>query len=108
MQDLSNLPFGSDYDPPERIICAANKYGDTVLCGVRHGCDNMYSAVDVFGIAEFRRKVGVKHEQGFITSKHRFVDRYEAWKIAVDQNQIVRRVGGDTINGGKLFSENLY
>ena len=46
--------------------------------------------------------------QGFLTNKHRFVDRYEAWKIAVEQNQIVRRCGGDTVNGGKLFSENLY
>ena len=47
-------------------------------------------------------------EQGFVTSKGRFVGRQEAWKIAVDQKQIVRRVGGDDSDGGTLYSENLY
>ena len=33
---------------------------------------------------------------------------YKAWKIAEPAGQIRRRIGGDTINGGTLFSENLY
>ena len=41
-----------------------------------------------------------------MTSKHRFVDRYEAWKIALEQRQIVRLVGGNEKE--KLYSENLY
>lgn len=147
--DLDKLPFGSDYNPPERIVCAANKYGELVIAGIRHGCDtlssNLETAITYHAIknkvdlwykeshhpdyseghastyAVYRlRPIIEKHGkhipafkrneeiQGFLTSKHRFVDRYEAWKIAVEQNQIVRRCGGDTMNGGKLFSENLY
>lgn len=43
--------------------------------------------------------------QGFITDTGRFVDRYEAWDIAVANDQIYRRCGGDN---GRLFSENLW
>lgn len=28
MYDIEKLPFGNEYNPPERIVCAANKYGD--------------------------------------------------------------------------------
>lgn len=147
---LDELPFGNEYSPPERIVCAANKYGELVIAGVRHGCPVMSDSLDTsltyntigkklqkwddeatndpryleghscsyavaelseiieqkgYDIPKFERS---KEIQGFLTSRHRFVDRFEAWKIAVEQKQIVRRVGGDTIDGGKLFSENLY
>lgn len=42
---------------------------------------------------------------GFITSTGEFVDRKEAWCIATEHNQIIRRCGGD---GDWLFSENLW
>ena len=106
---LDNLPSGHEYDPPERIVSAANKYGDVILSGVRHGSEDMYSLWD--NVLEhdgvFFDNHGIE-EQGFITSKYRFVTRQEAWKIAVDQKQIVRRVGGDDSDGGTLYSENLY
>ena len=50
----------------------------------------------------------IKSEQGFIDRFSKFHNREEAWKIAEPAGQIRRRVGGDTINGGTLFSENLY
>ena len=106
---LDNLPSGSDYDPPERIVAAANKYGDVILAGVRHGSEDMYSLWD--NVLEHDGAFFDNHsreEQGFITSKYRFVTRKEAWKIAVEQKQIVRRVGGDDSDGGTLYSENLY
>lgn len=147
--NLDNLPNGSEYDPPERIVCAANKYGDIVIAGVRHGCDTMCDNLETSityhaikdqiqrwylesHLPEYReghastycvyrlRPIIEKHGkhipsfkrdeeiQGFLTSKYRFVDRIEAWKIAVEQNQIVRRVGNDTEDGGTLYSENLY
>ena len=110
---LDNLPSGSDYDPPERIVCAANYYqaGNVIICGVRHGSLDMYSLFDhAEDVCEFSFKdtLSDKEQQGFITSKYRFVDRKEAWKIAVEQKQIVRRVGGDDSDGGTLYSENLY
>lgn len=92
----------------ERIVCAANrnKQGDVVV-GVRHWDFHMHSQVRRF--EESDRCVDTSFvEQGFITNKGRFVDRYEAWSIAVKNNQIIRRCGGDTANGGCLYSENLY
>lgn len=147
--DVDNLPNGADYNPPERIVCAANKYGDQVIAGVRHGCDAMSDSLDTAityhaiknqinrwfldsHLPEYSeghastycvyrlRPIIAKHGQhipdfkrnqeiqGFLTSKYRFVDRIEAWKIAVEQNQIVRRVGNDTEDGGTLYTENLY
>lgn len=93
----------------ERIVCAANRnsLGDIVL-GVRHHCPMMNSAI-VFAKEAFGPMCcpGFS-EQGFITNKGRFVDRKEGWTIAVKNNQIVRRCGGDTTDGGTLYSENLY
>lgn len=43
--------------------------------------------------------------QGFITSTKRFVDRYDARFIALNNDQIVKRCGGDH---ERLFSENLW
>ena len=114
MQNLNNLPFGSEYDPPERIVCAANEYtlllsddDPIIILGIRHSCDFMFDHVeDLLGAGFDVSKYD--EEQGFVTSKQRFVNRREAWKIAVEQHQIVRRVGGDTANGGTLYSENLY
>ena len=50
----------------------------------------------------------IKSEQGFIDRFSKFHNREEAWKIAEPAGQIRHRVDGDTINGGTLFSENLY
>lgn len=146
---VDNLPDGGDYDPPERIVCAANKYGELVIAGVRHGCDTLcdnletsvtyhaikdkidhwyreshhpdYSEGHASTYAVYRlRPIIAEHGkhipvfkrneeiEGFLTSKYRFVNRQEAWKIAVEQNQIVRRCGNDTEHGGTLYSENLY
>ncbi len=44
-------------------------------------------------------------EQGFITSKYRFVTREEALEIAKENQQIVNHVGGSDI---RLYSECLY
>ena len=140
---LNSLPGPDDrIDVPERIVCAANKYGDLVITGVRHGCDAMcdnleqaitldavkmqtskwltfYSnghgcsaaVVELKDILGKYQTISFKHRgeiQGFLTNKYRFVDRYEAWKIALDQRQIIRICHGNDSKGGKLFSENLY
>lgn len=114
--EIDKLPFGGDCKPPERIVVAATKYlhenvelsgGDVIIMGIRHGCD--YHC-DIFEdlLCVYPEIVNSKRVQGFITSKGRFVDRQEAWKIAVEQKQVIRRVGGDTVRGGTLYSENIY
>jgi hypothetical protein len=44
-------------------------------------------------------------EQGFINQRGEFLTRKQAWVIAFNANQIIRRVGGDE---GVLYSENLF
>lgn len=112
MTNLDNLPEGRTHIVPERIVCAANQYQDhngnkVVIAGVRHACNVMHAAFVGLNSGEtiIYRETEV---QGFLTNKHRFVNRQEAWKIAAEQNQIVCRVGGDTSKGGTLYSENLY
>jgi len=43
-------------------------------------------------------------DQGFVDQFGDWMDRKEAWKVATDQNQIVREVSSP----GTLYSENLY
>lgn len=92
-----------------RIVCAANLCEDTgiVILGVRHWDTFMRenkNDINVFWDSAFSTNV----EQGFVDQFGKFYTRTEAWKIAEKNNQIIRRVGGDTANGGTLYSENLY
>ena len=110
---LNMLASDGDYSSPERIVCAANKYGDVILCGVRHGSEDMYSLYDfTIDSLPVESMPNGAEEQGFITSKYRWVSRTEAWKIALEQRQIVRLVGSQTSSSAyeetELFSENLY
>lgn len=99
----------SEQTEKPRIVCAANKYfitlGDAsfeiMLIGARHWDSCMRD--------QFKRlayKVDRETEvQGFIDQFGKFYTRQEAFIIAEENDQIIRRVGGDN---GKLFSENLY
>ena len=96
----------------ERIVCAANQCSLTglIVTSLRHHDQNMNTQIKLWK-KECDPREGVSpifDIQGFVTNKYRFVDRQEAWKIAERNNQIIRRCGGDTTNGGTLYSENLY
>ncbi len=82
-----------------RVVCAANLNNDTeeIILGVRHWDSFM---VDHNGVYPFW-----KYTQGFVDQFGIFMTREEAWVVAVEANQIIRRVGGDD---GVLYSENLY
>jgi len=92
----------------ERIVCAANQHLATkhLLIGVRHWDGFMHNQKEELMAAE--RYGWVASEQGFINQKGEFLSRVEAWKVAEAAGQIIRRVGGDTADGGTLYSENLY
>lgn len=106
--------FAHPKDKPETILCAAIWYKDLerksenlhhpvnidrgiVLCGHRHG----------HVIAQIGCILGKKSyelgdsEQGFLTSKNRFLDRQEA-KLLFELN------GGIAEYGDDLYSEDLY
>ena len=94
-------------DQPEGI------FEGFVICGHRHG-DCYKTIKDLTGnVAAYLKKFKSHNEdrkyQGFVTSANRYVDRYEAWKIAGKNNQVVHGLvasekGDDSI----LLSENLY
>lgn len=90
----------------ERIVCAAIRFGEHIICGARHFDTIMRMQIKTSSVDWYidRSKI----EQGFIDQYGQFYSRTEAWKIALHQFQIRRRCGGDETNGGTLFSENLY
>lgn len=105
----------------ERIICAAVWYKEIpikkdipfestnpkncptglVFCWHRHG-QCIHTKCAVTGL---RNCESGDNEQGFLTSKNRFVGREEALIIALRENQVIDI---DEIRGDKLYSEDLY
>lgn len=89
----------------ERIVCAAVQYPDgSMLVGPRH-FDNI--------MLQQYRKLGLQYEEdvaisGFLDQDGNFLNRQEAWVIAMEKGQVRHRTSGDTREGGTLFSENLY
>jgi len=74
-------------DVGRRIVCAANRSPDgTITLQVRHCAPP-------------------EDEQGFIDNKGNWLTREEAYVVAKDADQIIRRCGGDK---RRLFSENIY
>lgn len=87
----------------EKIVCAAiHTLGEKdmannplIHCGLRHSYILWQSEL-------ISRN---PHDQGFLTSKNRFVNRKEALIIALDNNQVINLA---EIRGDNLYSEDLY
>ena len=90
-----NIPEGA----VQRVVCAAVRHGDIVVCSARHADALMHSQLKAHGL----RLPGC--EQGFIDQFCNFLTREQAREIAKANGQIIRRCGGDET---RLFSENLY
>ena len=97
-----------------RIVCSAMRFSyltkkniieTVVIPSARHYDPLVHALVSKLIDGDRRRKVG--EVQGFIDQQGRFYTREEAWPIAEQNDQIIRRVGGDGPDGG-LYSENLY
>ncbi len=94
-----------------KIVSAATrvffKRGDSedqeevMICSPRHWDSVAHATFKAMG----NNLKKVKDIQGFVDQYGDFHTRKEAYVIAVKNNQIIRRVGGDD---EKLFSENLY
>lgn len=95
----------------EYILCAAIHFKDgierfnqvkniksgIVVTGRRHSdCYTIAIAID-------KIMISIDHVQGFLTSKNRFLNREEAYELAVKCEQIKEDSGPRT-----LISENLY
>lgn len=84
---------------PRQVVCAANKFGDLIVLGVRHFCPLMHETLDRLGI-----KGSEKHEQGFVDQWGNFMDRKEALLVLKTHGRFIR----DDDYSDKLYSENLY
>lgn len=94
-------------DVPEKIVCAACKYEESVIfAGVRHFDVIMHNQIAMAFDEKYWAAAATDMEQGFLTNKYRFVTREEAWIIAEREGQILRDCGNP--NSKQLFSENLY
>lgn len=88
-----------------RVVCAACKLADgSLVIGARHMDGIMTATAARIG----KGFMHAKDAQGFIDQRGVFMTRQQAWKVAEEAGQILHRCGGDTIDGGYLFSENLY
>lgn len=98
---------------PEFIVCSAIYYDDgkervhnptnlkdgLVVCGFRH--HNCYTLLaEMFPNREY---IG-KEVEGFLTSRHQFVDRQGAMRIAEQANQIHYKHG----DVHELYSEDIF
>lgn len=92
----------------EKILCAAVKINhngeELIIPGFRHG--------DCFKLAiKINENVHISSkDQGFLTSKNRFVSRTEAYKIAIKTRQ-TDEYEGDRVFCGEdkiLINEDLY
>lgn len=97
----------------EYILCAAIKRNNPKECTRHYDNNDLYNIelgyrhCDIF--ARFGKEVSNKLEdQGFYTSRGRFVDRHEAFFIAYHANQIPISLYDERGKNAKLFSEDLY
>lgn len=86
----------------ERIIGAAIRHPDGLIYGVGYGgrhhhCIRYMGSVGKAGLS-------MTHDQGFMTTEGRYVDRTEGLWIARAAGQIIRKTNPPT----KLFSEDLW
>jgi len=103
---FDKLPLDNG-DRIQVVVCAAIRFSDgTIVCSPRHYDQTM--AEVIMPLREVGKCLKERCEQGFVDQWGNFLTREEAWIIAKKEGQIIRRVGGDSINGGKLFSENIY
>lgn len=92
-----------------RVVAAAIRAADgSVLIGIRHYSRDMHEQIA-------QRKDGYKfthrndHDQGFVDQYGVYMDREEAYRVALAADQIVYpHFCGHGIDGPKLYSEGLY
>ncbi len=93
---------------PRFVASPANMTDDgTIFLGIRHFCPLMNRAIDDYADAHGRSKktITIGMKQGFVDQHGTFMDRKEAYKVAVARCQIRRSIGYDTTT---LYSEHLH
>lgn len=93
------------YNVQLKIVCAANRYGELIVLGTRHGAPSMYYLLDLVGDDAITAYCQDDREQGFIDQYGVFRSRKEAMEICKKNGtELSDRGGSNTL----LFSEHLY
>ncbi len=93
---------------PRLVVCAALRHPQGgIITGPRH-FDPIMRRQIMTGETELERLGWESATQGFVDQRGTFLTRTEAWAVASAAGQIRRRCGGDTANGGTLYSKSLY
>lgn len=122
MSDYTNFDpdgFRDGWKPPEhvvrKVVCAAVKYGEgkdaLVVCSARHFDPRMHHTLGVIRDDKLvELELADKAVQGFIDQFGVFMDRKEAWKVAVAADQIFleRYPKAQWRENDDLYSEWLY
>ena len=96
-----------------RVVCAANKFiftmpdkrvEELIVCGARHYDHVMGSQIAKIDHDYWKNKSSVT--QGFIDQRGVFMDRREAFVVASNANQVIKKSGNP--NSLELFSEDIY
>jgi hypothetical protein len=92
------------------VVCAAVKYGQVIIAGARHFDMIMHSQLDRMNEDRLIESDGLgEYEEGFIDQFGVFMDRSEAYKIALAGGQLnKRRLKSGNQGSTELFSEDLY
>lgn len=92
--------------PTRVIVCAANRYRDTIVTGPRHFDSTMHNTINVMDTA-FKPTDYSLWEEGFVDQWGVFLTREDALVVAAAAGQIdVRRPKSAPLD--QLFSEDLY
>lgn len=82
-----------------QVVCAANKYDETIVLGVRHFCPLMRQSITALGLSPSQA-----HEQGFVDQWGNFMSREEALVVLQKNGRFIR----DDKYDRRIYSENLY
>jgi hypothetical protein len=83
-----------------KIVCAALRKHDHIICGVRHFDELMVAQIQRDG-RDWRMA-----EQGFVNNRYQFMTREEAWDLACRNGQYTGCQ--DRNMGALLYSEDLW
>lgn len=89
---------------PEIVICAAVRAVDGYIVRCHRHSDGMRTVQSMPRYAGTR--IGSADDQGFITSRNRYVTRKEAMELQWEAD--IRSVDPDGYHSEELFSEDLY
>lgn len=86
------------------LTSSANKSNGIVICGRRH-----YNIIQLIKyLTDLPNSKCGENVQGFLTNTNRFVDRFEAFQIAKQANQLLDECPTKEYETAKLFTEDIY